>query len=72
MMILIAIGVVIASTKGHGIMLIIFFAISFLPIGLYVLTIPHWLRWVGLVNLGYLAAGLLIWRARPQESPTDE
>jgi len=61
-MILIAIIAVIASTKGHGKVLIVLFAISFFPIGMYVLAIPHWLHWVGLANIGLLVAGLLIRR----------
>jgi len=68
-MILIAVAVVIASTRGHSTMLLILFAVSFLPIGLYVLSVPHWLRWVGLANLGYLLAALLIWRFRPGDEP---
>ena len=63
-MILISAIAVIASIKGHGTILIILFAISFFPIGLYVIAIPHWLRWVGLANIGYLLAGLLIRRYR--------
>lgn len=70
-MVLMAIIVVIASTKGHGRVLFVLFAISFFPIGLYVIAVPHWLRWVGLANLGYLLAGVLIWRFRPADSPED-
>jgi hypothetical protein len=63
-MTLIAIFAVIASIKGHGTVLIVLFAISFFPIGLYVLAVPYWLRWVGLANLGFLVAALLIrWKA---------
>jgi len=65
-MILISIIAIIASIKGHGTMLIVLFAVSFFPIGLYVIAIPHWLRWVGLVNIGYLIAGLLIRHYRKQ------
>jgi len=59
-MILIAILVVIASIKGNSTMLLVLFFIAFLPIGLYVIGVPHWIRWVGLANLGYLLAGLLL------------
>lgn len=58
-MTLIAIFAVIASIKGHSTVLIVLFAISFFPIGLYVLAVPHWLKWVGLANLGFLVAALL-------------
>lgn len=59
-MILIAIIAVIASIKGNSTMLLVMFVVAFLPIGLYVIAVPHWIRWVGLANLGYLIAGLLL------------
>jgi len=59
-MLLIAILVVIASIKGNSTMLLVLFFIAFLPIGLYVIGVPHWVRWVGLANVGYLVAGLLL------------
>ena len=59
-MILIAILVVIASIKGSSTMLLVMFFVAFLPIGLYVIGVPHWIRWVGLANVGYLIAGLLL------------
>lgn len=71
-MILIAILVVIASIKGNSTMLLVLFFVAFLPIGLYVIGVPHWIRWVGLTNLGYLLAGLLL-RAHssgPDSGPT--
>lgn len=60
LMMLAAILVVIASLKGHSTMLMVLFVVSFLPIGLYVIGVPHWIRWVGLANIGYLAAALLL------------
>lgn len=60
LMILIAILAVIAAIKGNGAMLLVLFVVAFLPIGLYVIGVPHWIRWVGLTNLGYLIAGLLL------------
>jgi len=70
-MILLAIIAVIASIKGHSTVLFVTFAISFFPIGLYVIAVPHWLRWVGLANIGYLAAGFLIQRARKYRDSID-
>lgn len=68
LMILIAILAVIASIKGNSTILLILFFISFLPIGLYVIGVPHWIRWVGLTNTGYLLAGLLF-RNKPAADP---
>lgn len=60
LMIVIALLVVIASYKKNSTALLVMFFVAFLPIGLYVIAIPHWIRWVGLADLGYLAAGLLL------------
>ncbi|MGY8815418.1 MAG: hypothetical protein ACKVHQ_12005 [Gammaproteobacteria bacterium] len=62
LMIVLAIIVIVASLKGHSTVLIVIFGISFFPIGLYVLGIPHWIQWVGLANIGYLLAGVIILR----------
>ncbi len=62
-MIFLAIFAVIASLRGHGMALIVIFFISFFPVGLYLIGAPHPLKWVGASNLGFLVAGLLIWRA---------
>jgi hypothetical protein len=51
--------------------LVIIFGISFFPIGLYVLGVPHWIQWVGLANIGYLLAGVIIWRFRPPQTASD-
>lgn len=67
-MILISIIAIIASIKGHGTALIVLFAVAFFPIGLYVIAVPHWIRWTGLANLGFLAAGLLIRQGRQKVS----
>jgi len=64
-MALFAIGAVIASVRGHSVVLIVLFLASFFPVGVYFFSAPHWLHWVGAFNLGYLAAGLLMWQARP-------
>ena len=66
-MILVSIIVVAASVQGHGGVLIVLFAISFFPVGLYVLAVAHWIRWVGIADAGFLVAGLLIWRYRRPE-----
>ena len=62
LMILVSVIAVIAAVQGHGGVLIVLFALSFFPVGLYVLAIAHWIRWVGIADAGFLVAGLLIWR----------
>ncbi|MEE8388746.1 MAG: hypothetical protein V3R65_09235 [Acidiferrobacterales bacterium] len=61
-MAVLAIIAVIASVRGHGITLIVLFFASFFPIGLFLLGIPGWVRVIGVLNLGYLIAGLVAWR----------
>ncbi len=63
LMIVLAMAAVIGSWQQHGGVLIVLFFTSFFPVGLYLLVAPHWLRWVGVCNLGYLVAGLLIRRS---------
>jgi hypothetical protein len=60
LMMLFAIFVVIASVRGHGLALLIMFFMSFFPVGAYLYASSHWLRWIGVSNLGFLVAGLLI------------
>jgi hypothetical protein len=64
-MIILAIVIIVASMKAHATVIVVAFGISFFPIGLYVLGIPHWIQWVGLANIGYLLAGVIIWRFKP-------
>lgn len=75
-MMVIAICVVIASVRGHGVAIVVMFVLSFLPIGIYLLGSSHWLRWIGVANLGFLLAGVMLWLAtpkatQPQASVTD-
>jgi hypothetical protein len=69
---IIAIIVVLASWRGHGVFVIALFLISFYPIGYYLWTVPHWIRWIGVFNTGFLIAGLLLWRAAPPAAETAE
>ncbi|MCR4300808.1 MAG: hypothetical protein NUV51_04290 [Sulfuricaulis sp.] len=64
MMALLAIGAVIASIRGHSSVLMVLFFASLFPVGIFLLTVPHWLQWIGVLNLGYLMAALLIWPNR--------
>jgi hypothetical protein len=62
LMAMLAIIAVIASVHGHGITLIVLFFASFFPIGFFLLGIPGWVRVIGVLNLGYLIAGLVAWQ----------
>ena len=66
LMMLIAIFAVIASVRGHGVALLVLFMMSFFPVGAYLFGIPHGLRWIGVVDLGFLVAGLMIWYSTPK------
>jgi len=77
LMMLIAIFAVIASLRGHGLALLLMFIMSFFPVGAYLYGIPLWLRWIGIMDLGFLVAGLLILYSTPktaehQASVTDQ
>ena len=76
LMMLFALFAVIASVRGHGLPLLVMFFVSFFPVGGYLLGLPHWFRWVGVSNLGFLVAGLMIMystrKGTPQVSVTDQ
>jgi hypothetical protein len=67
LMAMLAIIAVNASLRGHGVTLIVLFFASFFPIGMYLLQIPGWIRVIGILNLGYLIAGLIAWRMPQQD-----
>ena len=51
----------IAAVYGHALVLALLFLASFFPVGAFVMPTDHWLRWVGWLDLGLLAAAVLIW-----------
>jgi hypothetical protein len=59
-----AVFAVIASYYGHSTVLVLLFLASFFPIGAFLMPTEHWLRWVGWVDLGLLAAAVLMWVTR--------
>ena len=61
-MVILSIAVVIAALREHHRALVILFIISFFPIGISLFTAEHWIKWVGFVNIGFLIAGILMWR----------
>ena len=52
---------VIASVRGHSVVLVLAFLASFFPIGVTLLQVEHWLRWVGWLDVGLLVGGGLMW-----------
>lgn len=52
---------VIASVRGHSVVLVLAFLASFFPIGVTLLQVDHWLRWVGWLDVGLLVGGGLMW-----------
>ena len=62
LMAILAILAVIASIHGHGVALIVLFFASFFPIGYFLLGVPGWISVIGVLNIGYLIAGLVAWR----------
>ena len=68
---MLAIVAVIASVRGHSGALLVIFFFSFCPIGFFFLSEAHWLSWAGILNLGYLVGGVLMWYTR-EPAVTDE
>lgn len=52
---------VIGAVRGHSVVLVLVFLASFFPIGVTLLQVDHWLRWVGWLDVGLLAGGALMW-----------
>lgn len=51
----------IASVHGHALVIALLFLASFFPVGAFLMPTDHWLKWVGWIDLGLLAAAVLIW-----------
>ena len=66
-MVILSVAVVIASVREHYRALVVLFVVSFFPIGISLFTADHWIKWVGVVNIGFLVAGLLMWRTAGSE-----
>jgi hypothetical protein len=61
LMALMALFAMIASLRGHVVVLVVVFVASFFPVGLVLLGAQHWMRWVGFADLCYVVAAGLIW-----------
>lgn len=60
LMIALALFAAIGSWRGHFTVVILAFIASFLPVGLSLLPSADWVRWLGYLDVGLLAAALLI------------
>lgn len=56
---------VIAAARGHSGVLFVTFLVSYLPVGAFVLTLDHWLYWIGWSDLALLASAAMIRFAAP-------
>lgn len=56
---------VIAAARAHWRVLLGAFLVSFLPVGAFVLTLEHWLSWVGVSDLGLLASAAVLRFTQP-------
>jgi len=68
---IIAIVAIIASIRGHSVVLSIAFLASFLPVGAVLIRVDLWFGWIGRLDLVLLVAAALIWwgsRTRPRVS----
>jgi hypothetical protein len=61
LLVVLAIFAGIAAVYGHAVVLALLFLASFFPVGAFVMPTDHWLKWVGWLDLGLLAAAGLIW-----------
>jgi hypothetical protein len=67
-----AVGGAYASLRRRPYLLLLVFGLSFMPAGLYLLGTPGIFRGIGLANLGWLAAAvLMLVEARQKHEPTD-
>ncbi len=66
MMVLLSVAAAWAVLKLRTGILFLAFAASFVPVGFYVLLTPSIFKWIGVCNLLYLVAGLLMLGARPR------
>ena len=68
LMALLAIFAIIASVKGHHVVLFVAFLASFLPVGAFLLYVPDWPRWIGVLDIVLLLASVLIWQSARKRS----
>lgn len=59
---LLALSAAAAAILRRPVILLVIFALSFMPVGLYLIGVPHWMKWIGVFNRGYLVSAWLLWR----------
>jgi len=59
-MIGLALGEILAAWLRKPLLMLIIFLVSFYPVGFYMLGVPSLFRWIGISNLFYLAAILIL------------
>ena len=64
LLIALAVFAAIAAVHGHPLVIALLFLASFFPVGVFLMPTAHWLKWVGWIDLGLLAAALLIFATR--------
>jgi hypothetical protein len=57
---LVGLGGLWVAVKGQRYWMLLVFALSFVPLGMYMLRTPGLFRWIGILDLLYLVAGLLL------------
>jgi hypothetical protein len=60
-MVAFALFAAIASAYGHAVVVVLLFLASFFPIGAALLPADHWLRFIGVGDLGLLIAAVIMW-----------
>jgi len=61
---LFAVFAVIASVHGHFTVVTLLFLASFFPVGVSLLPVEHWPRFIGWADIGLLVAAVLMWSTR--------
>lgn len=69
LMMLLAVAGMIAALAARPIFMLVIFAGLFIPVGFYMLGIPSFFRWIGLLNILLLASGLMALAARRRAQP---
>lgn len=60
-----AVWAIVAAVRDDGVVLALAGGLSFVPVGLFLLFMPGFAPWIGLVNLALVAIGVLLLRTDP-------
>jgi hypothetical protein len=52
---------VIAAVRGHAAVVMLVFVASFFPVGAVLVTAEHWLRWIGVLDVGLFVSAVGMW-----------